>query len=62
MKNSKYKSEFLRFFTAPAPEGEAAPSGGGDSGVEGGQGGDVGSDGSQEGEPTPGEEALGDPG
>src|SRR5690625_907222 len=62
MKNSKYKSEYLRIFTAPAPEGEAAPSGGGDSGVEGGQGGDVGSDGSQEGEPTPGEEALGDPG
>src|SRR5690625_6410372 len=62
MGNSKFAHEFLRFFTAPATEGEAVPSGGGDSGVGGCQGGDVGSDGCQEGESTPGEEALGDPG
>src|SRR5690625_745036 len=61
MGNSKFAHEFLRFFTAPAPEGEAAPSGG-DSGGEGGQGAESGSDISQEGESTPGEEALGDPG
>lgn len=63
MKNSKYKSEFLRFFTAPAPEGEAVPSGGGGTGGEqGSEGADGVSEGSQEGESTPGEEALGDPG
>src|SRR5690625_3046704 len=63
MKNSKYKGEFLRFFTAPTPEGEAAPAGGGareaggeDPGAEGA------SEEAPEGESTPGGEALGDPG
>src|SRR5690625_4021717 len=60
MKNSKHKGEFLRFFTAPAPEGDPAPAGDG-----GGQGEPAGDPALPEGEPateTPGEEALGDPG
>lgn len=60
MKNSKFAHEFLRFFTAPAPEGEATPSGGG--GGDGEQGAEPAPEAPQEGEPTPGEEALGDPG
>lgn len=59
MKNSRFAHEFLRFFTAPAPEGDATPedSGGGAPEVE-----PVGEDPGTESEPVPGEEALGDPG